>query len=877
MIRISVCLISFLILLAASLNAQDRVAPRKQASAIRIPDGSIHIDGRLDEEVWRQAAPITDFVQKEPNEGAAPAEQIEVRIAYDDRAVYIGAHMYNRQGGRIQAPLGRRDGIEDQAEYLLVSMDTFHDRLTAYSFGVTPAGVRIDRYYPQDDETHFDEGFDPVWEAKTSNAEQGWTAELWIPFSQLRFNDQEQQVWGLNLQRFTPTSNEMDYWTPVPRTQRGWASRFGDLLGMEGIRPTKRIELLPYVAESSAINGGRDRANPFDNGRNLKSRTGADLKMGVGPNLTLDATVNPDFRQVEADPAEVNLTPFETFFTEKRPFFTEGSRLLNLTQITNFFYSRRIGAPPTAPVPGGYDFVDYAETSTILGALKLTGRLRGGTSVGVLGAVTDEESASASRRGSSAVDEIRVAPRTGYGLIQMVQEFGASHSTATVMASAVHRDLKSTDPLAALLSRNAYASASEAILRFKDGQYELRPFFGLVHVEGETGAIARLQRSPLRYYQRPDQNYVVFDPTRTTLDGYTTGANFERTGGRHWLWYFHLNIESPGFEPNDIGRLSSADGTTLTETVRYRETAPGNVFRSYSIGLTQRNEWNYGRDRMHNDVKANLTATLLNFWTATLESGPNYRSYDERLTRGGPMMQTPAGWSTTATLRNRPAAPTIWNGSFMATTDEDGGQSITGKGGVSFRSATRWQLSLGPNYVREKSSQQYVTTLAGNRPETYGQRYVFSHIERSTLSTQFRLGYTLKPDVNIDVYAEPFTASGRYYDFGELAAPRNRNLRVYGTDGTTVVKQSDGSRVVTDGPENFTLKNYDFNVRSFRSNVVLKWEWRPGSTLYVVWQQNRRLSEPFGERVSVGDLFRSLTATGSNIFVVKMSFWLPVK
>lgn len=311
MMKTVFCALWILLFIPSGLTAQ-----LKQARAVRVANGTVHIDGLLDDQAWSRAVPIEDFIQKEPNEGLPPAEQTEVRILYDDSAIYIGARMASREGGSIQAPLGRRDGVEDLAESLMVSLDTFHDCLTAYAFGVTATGVRLDRFYPRDDETNFDEGFDPVWQAKTQIEDESWTAELWIPFSQLRFNEQTEQIWGLNLQRFTPTLNEMDYWAPVPRTEKAWASRFGELRGIEGIRPTKRMEVLPYVAGASTLNGDRDPRNPFDDGRNLTSRTGVDLKMGVGPNLTLDATVNPDFGQVEADPSEVNLSANETFFPE---------------------------------------------------------------------------------------------------------------------------------------------------------------------------------------------------------------------------------------------------------------------------------------------------------------------------------------------------------------------------------------------------------------------------------------------------------------------------------------------------------------------------------------------------------------------------------
>ncbi len=858
-------------LLAPVLYAQE---DRKQATATRVSEGSVRLDGVLDDQAWREAKPIRDFIQKEPNEGAPPTEEMDVRIAYDDTALYIGARMYNRERAPIQAPLGRRDAV-DQAEYVLVHLDTFYDRRTSYAFGVTAAGVRIDRYYPQDSENNFDAGFDPVWQARTNIEDESWTAELWIPFSQLRFNNRDLQTWGLNLERATPTLNEKDYWVAVPRTERVWASRFGDLRGIEGIRATARVEVLPYVAGSATVNANRDSANPFDDGRNLNGRVGADLKMGLGPNLTLEATINPDFGQVEADPSEVNLTAFETFFPEKRQFFLEGARLLTTPLESNFFYSRRIGARPSGSASG--DYVDYPTASTILGAAKLTGRLSSGTSVGFLGAVTDREFANLADRGSPDIRKTRVAPRAGYGVARVQQQFGASASTASVMTTMVHRDLKPGDPLAALLTRNAYTVAADSVLRFKGGEYEWSSYAGMSRVEGDAAAIARIQRSSVHYLQRPDRDNPLYDPARTSLGGYKWGSRLERTAGRHWLWEVQSNWESPMFDTNDMGRIGSADGIGLNGELRYRETRPGALFRNYSVGMEVQNEWNGDGNRQRGRVGAAIDLTFLNFWGLEVSTGPFFRNLDQFLTRGGPLMRTPKGWSSSVELNNRPTARTGWRGEVSLNTDESGGRSLNVESGISFRPGSQWQLSINPEYLRQTDSQQYVGTLSGGRPATYGQRYIFSYIDRSTWSTQFRLAYTIKPDMNIDLYAEPFAASGRYYDFGELSAPRARIRRLYGTDGTAIAVQPDGSRRVTDGASSFTLRNSDFNVRSFRSNIVLRWEWRPGSTLYLVWQQDRRASETLGARAGIGDMFRSLTAPGSNFFIVKMSFWMPVR
>ena len=859
------------LLLPSTLGAQDAASEdRKRAFAVRVPEGSIRVDGRLDEEAWAEATPIMDFVQKEPNEGAQPVENMVVRFVYNSGGFYVGARMHKQPGSAIQAPMGRRDRGE-QSEHLLVALDTFLDRRTAYVFGVTASGVRLDRFHPQDDEGIFDEGFDPVWQARTQVDEEGWTAEFGIPFSQLRFNAGAEQVWGLNIRRFTPTLDEEDYWVLVPRTVTAWASRFGNLEGLEGLTSNRRVEILPYVAGFSTLTGNSDPLNPFDRGGNLQSQVGLDLKIGVGSNLTLDATFNPDFGQVEADPAEVNLSANETIFPEKRPFFTEGARLMTFTAATNFFHSRRIGAPPIGPASG--DFVDYPRETTILAAGKLTGRLPSGTSLGMLAAVTDEETARVFDSASGVTTPVRVASRTTYTRARIQQEFGPNTSTVSGMATAVLRDIQPGDPLADLLVRRAFGFATDSTLRFKGGQYELSSYAGMTYLQGEPEAVARVQRSSAHYAQRPDRDYHLYDPTRRSLLGYKAGAIFRRTGGRHWLWSISNANESPEFEANDIGRLNSADSHTFNGDLRYRETVPGKVFRSYSIGVRQNNEWTYGGDRQVASLNLFTSQTWRNFWTTEASLSRNFRHPDTRLTRGGPLMERPSSWNLNLELRNRQSSQTSWSGEVNIGETEDGGLTQVFNGSLAFRPGYQWQISIDPRLLRQIDTQQYLTTLEGGRPETYGMRYVFGTIDRNTYSVRFRLNYTFKPDVNLDVYAEPFAASGHYYDLGELAEPSTRLRRIYGTDGTTAAQQPDGSLLVTDGAETFMLRNPDFNVHSFRCNVVLRWEWRLGSTLYVVWQQDRRVRESIGDRIGLLDPFRSLTAPGNNYFVVKTSFW----
>ncbi len=621
------------IALAPSAFAQTRVggtANRKQATATRVPNGSVRIDGRLDDDVWQKATPITDFIQKEPVENAAPTDRMEVRLLYDDDVLYVGARMFSRDG-RIQAPLGRRDNT-DQAEHLLVSFDTFLDRRTAVVFGVTAAGVRIDRFHSSDNEDSFDAGFDPVWRAETQVSGDQWTAELWIPFSQLRFNPQSDQIWGLNLFRFRPTLDEEDYWILIPRTVRAWSSRFGELSGIANLVPPRRIEALPYVAGGATINADRDTRNPFDDGKNLHGRVGADVKMGLGPNLTLETAINPDFGQVEADPAEVNLTAFATRFPEKRPFFLEGAQLFNIGH-PNFYYSRRIGTRPIGPATG--DYVEYPNSGTILAAAKLTGRLPSKTSLGFLTAVTDAEEAKVATRGVTDLRSVDVSPHAYHMVGRVLQEFGTSASSAGVLFNYVHRDFDEGSPLADLYTRNALGVAGNTLLRFRGGQYEFRASGGGSVINGTARAMERVQRASAHYAQRPDRAYSRLDPTLTSLGGWSVQMNFDKTGGRHWLWGGNTKIDSENFETNDFAQLNGADGILSNAYVLYRETRPNRWFRTYSVGVSTSSDTTLRLLRQAGAVRAQVNLTWANFWTTFANLSRNFAQTSVALTRGG--------------------------------------------------------------------------------------------------------------------------------------------------------------------------------------------------------------------------------------------------
>lgn len=883
----------YAVALIVALSASQGIADSgKLLRASRVASTVIRVDGRLDERPWREAEHASGFVQREPVEGSPASERTEVRILYDDDALYVGARMFSRNPGAVRALVTRRDR-ESSSEQLTVSLDTYGDKRTAYTFAVTPAGVRIDYYHPSDFEDERDFSYDPVWEGATTLDSLGWIAELRIPFSQLRFNAAAEQRWGINVVRYTPAANEIAYWILVPRNGTGWASRFGRLVGITGVQPSRRLELVPYVASDATTRPIEDPRDPFAASRSSGMRAGGDVKMGLGPGLTLDATINPDFGQVEADPAEVNLSAFETFFDERRPFFVEGSALFDPPG-PGWFYSRRIGAAAGATPDA--DYVDETARTTILGAAKVTGRLSSGLSLAVLAAVTDRVYArfvdtahvatapdgnpiSVPERSGRAV----VAPRVGYGVARLQQQFGANASTAGVIVTATRRDMSANDFAASVLTRAAYTGGVDWRLRWQRGRYDWSGFAGGSYVAGDTAALADLQQSSRHYFQRPDADHVRLDRLRTSMRGFTAGTGVSKLAG-NWRWDVDLSTESPGFELNDVGRLVTADDIDLFGDIRYLHTRPGPRLHSWELGAHAGTSWNYGRLRTTDFVELNGDVTLKNFWEIDAEAWHAPRTFDDLLTRGGPVMQTGSRSGACLSLESSARHKTQWEVGGCVERGELGGSFSELSATLSFRPGTQWELSLEPEYFARIDPRQYVTTQ--ERPpgvtETFGQRYIFATVDRSQLALRARLNYAVTPDLTIESYAEPFVSSGTYRRFGELVAPRSRFLRAYGTNHTAIDRTADGSYSVTDtlasgSVDEFTLDNEDFDVLSFRSNLVVRWEWRAGSTLYLVWQQDRHADDEVARAVRPHRLWRTMGARGANLFALKATYWLPVR
>ncbi|PLX30995.1 MAG: hypothetical protein C0600_06905 [Ignavibacteria bacterium] len=845
----------------------------REVSVLSVRGESILVDGILDEACWQKAVATGDFLQREPVEGAPATLKTEVRFCFDDEALYIGATMYVDDPAEIISTLSRRDNAGN-SERIIFSMDTYHDNRTAYSYGVTADGVRFEYYHSEDSEHSRDYSYDPVWEARVKQTDRFWSAEMRIPLSQLRFNEASSQLWGLNMNRFIPSRNEDVYWVLIPKNVSGWSSRFGHMVGIEGISPSSRIELTPYVAADLTTRHVEDNQNPFDKQTDWGSNTGIDLKMGLGPNLTLDATINPDFGQVEADPAEVNLSAYESFYSERRPFFIEGSQLLR-GRGPDYFYSRRIGAPPQLSSSAQYS--DNPGKTSIIGAAKLSGRLSSGLSIGALGAMTEREFVETYDPTTNTYGEEEIAPLSGIGVIRLQQEIDDEASTVGVILTGVERDLR-TRSAEDLLTRRAVSGGVDWNLRFDHGGYELEGFAGYSDISGTREAISRVQQRSTHYYQRPDADHVTFDPERTSLSGYAASLSFDKNSGEHWLWGLGGSAESPGFEINDAGRLHAADDIDSWVDLEYRENTPGTLFHSYRFELQLANGWNFDGIRQYTNLGLSVHPTFTNFWRAAVYFDYGLDALADHMTRGGPLMNTGAGWNLYGTLSNNYSSDTRWSVYASTFRTELDAWNYSVGGSFSVRTSGRWDISIEPGYTRSVSTRQYLMSTDNGPEATFGRRYLFSTIDQATLFARLRINYAFSPDLTLEVYAEPFAASGNYLGFGLLPAARDTYLMIYGSDpGTSLAyDESTGMYTATDAGGSVAFPNPDFNVLSYRSNVVLRWEWVRGSTLFLVWQQNRSNYEARGAIINPLDLFESFNSPGANFIALKITYWIPL-
>jgi hypothetical protein len=864
----------------ASLATSARPAPTTRAVRVQVP---VVLDGRLDDEVWKSGTAVRDFVQLEPDEGKAATEQTEIRIAYDDNAVYVGARMFDREPARIFRRLSRRDD-DGGSDKLSVGFDPRHDHLTGVIFTVTAAGSLSDGIIY--DDIHTDDSWDGVWDAKVAVDDQGWTAEFRIPFSQLRFSEGDRQTWGFNAGRFIQRHNEEDWWVMTPSKESGLASRFGNVEGMDGIKGRRHLDLLPYASSRGEFLGTAEPGDPFNDGRRGIAGAGIDVKWGVTSSLTLDATANPDFGQVEVDPAVVNLSAFETFYEEKRPFFIEGSNLFdsfgrngpnnsmgfNRANPT-LFYSRRVGRAPQGGASGEY--VDRPTATTILGAAKLTGKTAGGWSLNLIDAITGAESAQVANGLERSTAEVE--PFTNYLAARVRRDIG-QRAGIGLLATSVVRSL--SDPA---LARRL---ASDALVVGGDAHWFLNKRRDWVmtgsasgsRVSGSQAAMERVQRGSAHYFQRPDAAQVQLDPSARSVSGWMTQFDFNKNTGT-----FRPNASlwavSPGFESNDAGFMSRADSAGSHLAFIWSKPTPDRFSRSRYLLVSKWWSWNFARELQGDGLYTSGSATMRNYWgvRATLHSGRS--TYADRQTRGGPSLRNPHFWSADLALETDDRKP--------ASVEIDGSYSSSGLGGwgssvsigLSLRPTSSLSIETGPAISREYTPTQYVSASADPAATAmYGSRYVFGDLDQTEIVMETRVNYIITPRMSFQLYAQPLLSNGRYWGFKEPERPRTLSYLRYGQDIGSIRYDALTRRYTVDpqaagGTEPFGFSNPDFNYKSLRMNAVFRWEFRLGSTLYVVWTQQREDTERPGQADLSQDLSSMFGAPGDNVLMVKVSYW----
>ena len=871
-----------------------RVAHAQRADSLPRPaleatyrTAPIIIDGRLDEADWSRSVPASNFSQVTPTPGAPASYRTEAHALYDRGALYVGVRMLDSFPDSIARQLARRDATDIYSDWLHVAIDSYFDRRTAFRFSVTPAGVQSDAFLFNDVEA--DPLWDAVWASATSIDSSGWSAELRIPLSQIRFSlpkDGTSPRWGFNVARTIARTGEDSRWSPTPPAQPGIVSRYGDLVGLDSLTAPRRLEVIPYVS-SRLTRAPGDRSNPFYDPSEGSARIGADVRYGLPRGLTLTATISPDFGQVEVDPAVVNLSAFEVFFPERRPFFLEGVDIFrfggtvtfNDNNPSNFFYTRRIGrAPRRSPASLGAEFVDVPLQTEITAAAKISGKTNGGLSLGVLGASTREETG----RYTLPLGERRslvAEPRTDFLVARARQDFRRGNTVIGGVLTGVRRDLR--DPvLRSLFVRDAVVSGADFEHRWGNRSWALSGSLSGSRVAGDRPVISALQRAPIRLFQRPDAGHLTLDSSRTYLSGYFGTISLARTAGQHWLGSATYEVTTPGFEVNDLGFQTRSDFRSFSTATTYRETTQGRLLRNYQIELYTTNAFNLAGDVVERRASLLSSGLLNNFWGYRLFAYVMPRSSDDRLTRGGPIADKPGELQMSATVRSDSRRPAIGTFGYTWRRSESGEWYHQVTAGAEWRPSSAARLRLSPQYTRVLNLDQYVTAVADPlAAATFGRRYVFGDMEQHEASVEARAEWTFSPSLTLQLWAQPFVSSGRIARYKEFRTPGTFDFDVYGA-GTGTIRRDRLTREVLvdpDGPGSaprFTFEEQDYLVRSLRGNAVFRWEYRPGSTLFLVWQQQREGFEAVADLTAVRDVASVFGDRARNVFLVKMSYWM---
>ena len=840
---------------AVAAPASHAAPPHAPITTMRTT-GPMKCDGILDEPSWAAVPPVTEVYQQTPDQGSPVTQKTEVRVLFDGAAIYIGARLYDAHPESIRANLGRRD-TSLPADRISVYLDPYHDKRSGYVFVVNAAGLRVDGLLYNDGSQ--DLTWDGIWEGRSHRDSLGWSAEMRIPFSQLRFQSTATPVWGINFKRVVVRRGEESLVAYAPRGESGFVSRFPDLVGLDGIEPSRAIELTPYMTGKSEFLRHVD-GDPFNDGSRSRARSGLDLRAPVGRRLTLSATVNPDFGQVEVDPATVNLSDVETSFQEKRPYFVEGASNFRFGREGSnsywdfnwpeptFFYSRRIGRSPQGALPPS-DYADVPIAATILGAAKLSGKITPTTNFGTLQAVTGRQDARLETSGFQS--EAEVEPLTYYQVTRALKEFKDRKAGLGVLTTGVIRRFDGS-VLGNQLNRSSLAAGI-------DGWYFLDPkqvwvltgWTAASNVQGSAARMIGVQRTSRHYFQRPDADNVSVDSSATGLTGLAgrlwlnkqSGAVMSNTG---------IGFISPRFEVNDLGLQSRSDVLNAHTMLGYQWTREGRFKRSANVWGALAGNGNFDGDLTSASLSLGANVTYRNNWNQWWNAGVNPHSIDVRSTRGGPAMKSLSGAYVNFGFNSDSYKKTFVSPWVYLERDESGSSANNGGFYVEWKPRSNLFLSTGPWVNFNHTDAQYVTTATDpTATATYGRRYVFAALDQSTVGADLRLNWTFTPDLSLETYVQPFFSSGKYRDYRSLARPRTYEFDPYAFSGNP---------------------NFDFG--SLRGNAVVRWEYAPGSTLFFVWTQQRDEFQPEGDFDLRQGMTQLFNARADNVFLVKATYHL---
>jgi hypothetical protein len=824
----------------------------KVAVAYRIAKENIKIDGRMNEAVWKNAPPISGFVQYEPDEGRPATESTVVQVVYDDEALYIGFRALDSRALQIRGCLTRRD-LDSPSDWIGFAVDSYADRRTAFVFLVNPAGVKFDSRMSEDSVQ--DPNWDAIWDVGTKIYKQGWVAEFRIPYSQLRFPNQKEQAWGFQAMRVVARKNETTYWSPLRKDAAGFVSLFGTLRGLVNLPPSEKMQFLPYAKATSDDLPDRQRHPAIDDPRQDWD-LGLDIKYPLSSNSALDISVNPDFGQVESDPSQFNLTAYETYYDEKRPFFIEGSHLFGYSvgfgqgemADGQLFYSRRIGKTPTIQFsPSSELGVMQPRATRILGAAKISGRTADGWSIGILDAVTPEESA-------TVYDETGqyqrvVEPMANYFVSRFQRDFDQGNTTFGGIVTSVMRE--DASELSQRLNRTATAAGIDYSHKWDNQTYEID--FSLMGsaITGDTLAIQFAQTSSARYFQRSDAYHLAYDPKRTSLTGFAGKFYLRKISTGHWRWSLGTMTKSPGFEINDLGFLNTADFNAAYGWLSYNEYKPGLLLRDYDFSVQGWKYWSYGAEPIGTGIQLIWQGRFLNYTAFYLSLIREQEVLNTGLLRGGPAFLTPGHTSFLATYSTDERKPVrlYLYGSFGRTDTAFNSWCLAPS--LTFRPAGRLSLTLTTYYEKGYDDLQYVWQEVQDEQT----QYLLARLKQQSFYATLRLNLTLTPDLTIQYYGMPYIFAGQYQKYHVAKVPRAIEYRDR----------------LEDVPAPYDL---DFNFQEFKSNLVLRWEYRAGSTVYFVWSQGAT-NYLMNGRLDIARNTQSLLETQpENIFLLKISRWL---